>query len=106
MQIPDKNSNNGLLILHPEDNIAVLKRPTESGTKQIVDGHTVIIATSLTMGHKIAIRPIAKGENVLKYGAPIGFARKDIKAGEHVHLHNLTSRYTVIEDMEADKNEQ
>lgn len=106
MQTTDNNLSNGLLILHPEDNIAVLKRPTESGTKQVVDGNTVIVGTSLTMGHKIAIRPIAKGENVLKYGAPIGFASEDISAGDHVHLHNLTSRYTVIEDMEADKNEQ
>lgn len=105
MQIPERNSNNRLLILHPEDNIAVLKRPTESGTEQIVDGRAVTVATPLTMGHKIAIRPISKGEDVLKYGAPIGFASEDIKAGEHVHLHNLTSRYTVIEDMEADKNE-
>lgn len=105
MQIPDINSNNGLLILHPKDNIAVLKRPTESGTKQIVDGRQVVIATPLTMGHKIAIRPIPKGEDVLKYGAPIGFASEDIKTGEHVHLHNLTSRYTVIEDMEAGKDE-
>ena len=105
MQIPNDNSHNELLVLHPKDNIAVLKRSTESGTKQIVDGHTVIIATSLTMGHKIAIRSIHKGEDVLKYGAPIGFASEDIKAGEHVHLHNLTSRYTAIEDMEADKDE-
>ena len=105
MQIPDKKSSNELLILHPEDNIAVLKRPTESGNQQVVDGHTVVIATSLTMGHKIAIQPIPKGEDVLKYGAPIGFASENIKAGEHVHLHNLTSRYTVIEDMEANKNE-
>lgn len=105
MQKSDKNSSNGLLILHPEDNIAVLKRPTESGSQQVVDGHTVIVATSLTMGHKVAIRSILKGEDVLKYGAPIGFASEHIKAGEHVHLHNLTSRYTVIEDMEADKDE-
>lgn len=103
MQMPNKNMINDILVLHPDDNIAVLKRPTERGTKQIVDGRLVVIATSLTLGHKIAIRLIVKGEDVLKYGAPIGFASQDIKPGEHVHLHNLSSRYTTIEDMEPAK---
>lgn len=40
-------------------------------------------------GHKYAIRDIAEGENVIKYGMPIGHAINAIKAGEHVHTHNL-----------------
>ena len=42
-------------------------------------------------GHKYAIRPIAPGENVIKYGMPIGHARVQINPGEHVHTHNLAS---------------
>jgi len=42
-------------------------------------------------GHKYAIRPIAPGENVIKYGMPIGHARVRIEPGEHVHTHNLAS---------------
>ena len=42
-------------------------------------------------GHKYAIRPIAPGENVIKYGMPIGHARVQIDSGEHVHTHNLAS---------------
>ena len=40
-------------------------------------------------GHKYAVRDIACGENVIKYGMPIGHATADIKKGEHVHTHNL-----------------
>ena len=42
-------------------------------------------------GHKYAIRPIAPGENVIKYGMPIGHAKAAIAPGEHVHTHNLAS---------------
>ena len=44
-------------------------------------------------GHKYAIRPIADGENVIKYGMPIGRATCDIAVGDHVHVHNVVSFY-------------
>lgn len=44
-------------------------------------------------GHKIALQPIAAGQKVLKYGAPIGSATRPIEPGEHVHTHNLKSDY-------------
>ena len=44
---------------------------------------------NLADGHKYAIRDIAAGENIIKYGNPIGHATCDIKAGEHVHTHNV-----------------
>lgn len=40
-------------------------------------------------GHKYAVCDIKKGENIIKYGMPIGHATEDIKKGEHVHTHNL-----------------
>ena len=40
-------------------------------------------------GHKYARRDIKSGENIIKYGQPIGHATADIKAGEHVHTHNV-----------------
>ena len=40
-------------------------------------------------GHKYALFPIKAGENVIKYGSPIGHAVTDIAVGEHVHTHNL-----------------
>ncbi|WP_227268153.1 UxaA family hydrolase [Roseobacter weihaiensis] len=90
-----------LLHLHARDNIAVLAQDTAAGAVAALGTAQFRIVADLSMGHKIAIHPIPAGADILKYGCPIGFAAQDIAAGEHVHLHNLTSRYTVIEDMEA-----
>ena len=49
------------------------------------------VEVNLADGHKYALRDIAKGENVIKYGNPIGHATADIKAGEHVHTHNVAT---------------
>ena len=43
---------------------------------------------NLEDGHKYALRDIKEGENIIKYGNPIGHATCDIKKGEHVHTHN------------------
>ena len=40
-------------------------------------------------GHKYALIDIKKGENVIKYGSPIGHATENIKKGDHVHTHNV-----------------
>ncbi len=47
------------------------------------------VEVDLSSGHKHALRDIKAGENVIKYGQPIGHATSDIKAGELVHTHNL-----------------
>ena len=47
------------------------------------------VEVNLQDGHKYALRDIAQGENVIKYGNPIGHATCHIKAGEHVHTHNV-----------------
>ena len=49
------------------------------------------VATDLDTGHKVALRDIAAGENVIKYGFPIGHATRDIKKGERVHTDNLAT---------------
>lgn len=47
------------------------------------------VEVDLKNGHKYALRSIAEGEPVIKYGFPIGFAAAPIRPGEHVHTHNL-----------------
>jgi len=49
------------------------------------------VEVNLSDGHKYALRDIKKGENIIKYGNPIGHATADIKAGEHVHTHNVAT---------------
>ena len=49
------------------------------------------VRVDLADGHKYALRDIAEGEAVIKYGNPIGHATAPIKAGEHVHFHNVAT---------------
>jgi (2R)-sulfolactate sulfo-lyase subunit alpha len=70
-----------------------LKAGTEIGVATLEGDYvgTVPVLEDIPLGHKIALRDIANGENVLKYGRPIGHAVADIKKGAHVHVHNLKS---------------
>ena len=73
------------LRIHPSDNVAVALRSAEAGVA--FDGVTAINA--IPAGHKLALRAIAVGEPVVKYGYPIGVASVAIPAGSHVHSHNV-----------------
>ncbi|HEY6816772.1 MAG TPA: altronate dehydratase family protein, partial [Croceibacterium sp.] len=67
------------------DNVAVALRPLAAGESAA----GVTVASDVAEGHKIAVRPIAADEPVLKFGFPIGTATRDIAPGEHVHTHNV-----------------
>ena len=51
----------------------------------------VVAETLIPFGHKIAVAPMDAGEPVVKYGEVIGFATSPIRAGQHVHVHNVRS---------------
>ncbi len=71
----------------PRDNVAVALRDLSAG--EAVAG--IRVAEHVARGHKVALRPIAAGEAVRKFGFPIGLATSDIAAGAHVHSHNLAT---------------
>lgn len=77
--------------LRPEDNIAVAARNLEPGLEIEFKGSRLLPSKRIGMGHKMALRPIKKGEAITKYGQIIGFAGRDIEAGEHVHVHNVSA---------------
>ena len=86
------------LIHNRDDNVAVavvdIKAGDEVATVFLEDmrpGPVVRALNDIPLGHKIALRDIPKGSQVIKYGRPIGVATADIRAGEHVHVHNLKS---------------
>lgn len=83
-----------LLLLHPGDNVFVLRDQVAAGETLWVIGQAVAFPKALGLGHKIAREALPRGAQVIKYGAPIGRATRDIAAGDHVHLHNLASDYT------------
>ena len=56
------------------------------------NSENVNVIGDIPYGHKIAVKPITKGEDIIKYGEEIGIATKDIKKGEYVHVHNLDSK--------------
>ena len=60
------------------------------------------VEVNIDDGHKYAVRDIAKGESIIKYGQPIGHATRDIKAGEHVHTHNVQTNLVGILDYHYD----
>ncbi|MFO1459212.1 MAG: altronate dehydratase family protein [Verrucomicrobiota bacterium] len=78
-----------LLRLHPDDDVLVAREPLKAGVTCRVDGGDLNLRTDIGRGHKVAVRPLRDGEPVRKYGQIIGFARGDIRPGDHVHLHNL-----------------
>lgn len=78
-------STPAVIRLHPEDSV-VIARATLLPGAPVVDG--VSAANRIPAGHKVAVRPIATGEPVRRYGQIIGFATRDIAPGEHVHVQN------------------
>ncbi len=77
--------------LRPEDNVAVAARTLLPGQEFVFDAVLLAPDRRIGLGHKIAVRSIAKGEAVRKYGQIIGFASSDIPLGGHVHVHNVTA---------------
>lgn len=88
-----ENLDPRLLRLHPADNVLTVIAALESGEPIRVGGVATIVKSRLPIGHKVAAQAIAAGEKIVKYGAPIGSATREIAAGEHVHTHNLQSDY-------------
>jgi hypothetical protein len=81
------------ILLHPDDNVLVLAEPIHAGQTLEIDGQAVVAPDSVAVGHKIARWPLAIGDKVLKYGAPIGSMTAPAAASGHVHMHNMKSDY-------------
>jgi altronate hydrolase len=75
--------------LHESDDVAVLKRPVRAGDVITRGALEIRVAQNIGPGHKLALKEIAAGGPVRKYGQFIGLAQGRIAAGEHVHTHNL-----------------
>ena len=88
-----KTDGSGVLVLAPGDNIAVATAELPEGSEREVAGTRIVLAAKVDVGHKFALRPIAEGERIVKYGAPIGVALRAIAPGEYVHTHNMGSAY-------------
>lgn len=80
--------------IHPGDDVAVAIETLPAGS--MVGGVTVL--ETIPAGHKIALRNISPGENIVKYAMPIGHASQAIRAGAWVHSHNLKTNLSSVLD--------
>ena len=71
------------------DSVAVALIALNAGSEMDVEGQKITLLTDVPAGHKFALKDIAEGEAIIKYGYPIGQAKCNIAAGSHVHVHNL-----------------
>lgn len=101
-------TKNVAILLDPTDNVATALQDLKAGDTITVQWesagagagaeadavtYTVVLREDIAFGHKYALRDIAKGTEVLKYGLPIGQALEDIRAGDWVHVHNCRSEH-------------
>ncbi len=90
------------LRLHPQDNVAIAKINLQVGTILALETDSgspahVPLCQPVPGGHKVALREIAAGEPVRRYGQVIGLATRAILPGEHVHTHNLGIQASSLE---------
>jgi hypothetical protein len=80
------------------DNVATLLDDVSAAQEsvRVLGTHDVAEVTAaepISQGHKIALRDMAAGDPIVKFGVPIGNASAPIRTGQWVHLHNCVSRF-------------
>ncbi|MCD2256057.1 altronate dehydratase [Lactobacillus sp. CC-MHH1034] len=77
--------------LDPHDSVGVALQDIPAGTQLTIAGDTITLKDVITRGHKFALHDLAAGENVIKYGFPIGHTTQPVRQGEWLHTHNLAT---------------
>ena len=91
---PSKEQENEAIMqdivkINQNDNVAVALRPLNKGEVLQAAETAVTLMEDIPQGHKFALKEIKSGEEVVKYGFRIGFAKEDIQPGQWVHVHNV-----------------
>ncbi len=86
-----------------KDNVATATADVQAGeTVEVLSPEGEVLITAkpvddVAFGHKLALRPLKEGENIVKYGEVIGVASRPIPQGEWVHTHNVNSARLHVE---------
>jgi (2R)-sulfolactate sulfo-lyase subunit alpha len=88
----------GILLHEPDDDVGVATMDLAAG--EVVQAVTlegdpvaeIRLAEDVPLAHKVAMRAMDAGHDLIEYGRPIGSTSTDVAAGAHVHTHNLRSR--------------
>ena len=91
------------ILSHVKDNVATALTDLKKGEQvnASLDDRSVdvVLREDISFAHKYALRDVTKGEDVIKYGMPIGKALNDIRTGQWVHVHNCRSqRYGALRE--------
>lgn len=90
--------------INESDNVCVALE--DLNKKDEINEFNVTINEKIPSGHKFALRNIKKGEDIIKYGMPIGCAKDDIGRGDWVHTHNLKTNLKEIEKYSYNKKNE
>ena len=81
---------NPVILISDADNVATALEALDAG-QVLAEVGSITVREPIPRGHKVAVRAIAAGGAVMKYGSPIGTATTNIPPGAHVHTHNVSS---------------
>ena len=77
------------IVLKPNDNVATARRTMKSGAAIRLNGAEITLRQTIPGGHKVALADVYLGQELIKYGQNIGFAKAAIETGDWVHTHNV-----------------
>ncbi|MCQ2201024.1 MAG: altronate dehydratase family protein [Bacteroidales bacterium] len=86
------------LKINPDDNVAVAISALSKGESVVVDGENITIVEDIPVGHKFALVDIKEGQNVIKYGYPIGHSLVDAKQGQWMSDTNIKTNLAGLLD--------
>ena len=93
-----------IIKIHPTDSLALAIDDLQKGDIVSVGNEKIELINDIPSGHKFAITAISEGDDIVKYGAPMGRAIANIAIGEHIHTHNTKTRLSKIEEYEYKPN--
>ncbi|HWT26731.1 MAG TPA: UxaA family hydrolase, partial [Mobilitalea sp.] len=82
--------------INKKDNVAVSMKELIAGISVVIDDRTITIIDHVPAGHKFSLTSIGKGEQIIKYGFPIGRAKEKIELGSWIHTHNVQTNLSDI----------
>ena len=77
------------LKINPADNVAVAINPLKAGEELTIDGRKITVNQDTPAGHKIMLTDLSEGEDVIKYGYPIGHVCMNVKQGDFVNENQI-----------------
>ena len=86
--------------INPADNVIVAVKDLQAGASLDINGKTIIVLQDIPAGHKVALQDFKEGDYIIKYGAPIGHARKAITAGSWVNEKNIKTNLEGLREYE------